>query len=288
MRKASRIVAAPLRIITRVAVAGNGLERGKAAEVRPLLKCPPVLRFRATVFPPAAQANFRMVWRSIAGVALVVALAYGADGRAQAPGPPADAAKATAPQPAPAPAATPPASDAAPDAAQITIPPDLSETARRTYNQSLKEATELMARKNYPAALAKLDPLIAQRPREPQARFFKGIVQSEQGQVDAAIATFRLLTEDYPELPEPHNNLAVLYAQKGDYELARTELETAIKAAPDWPVAHENLGDVFARLAAEQYLRSQALDKGNKTAPAKLALVRQILVPPSAPAKPSP
>jgi tetratricopeptide (TPR) repeat protein len=238
------------------------------------------------MFPPAAPAKSRMTWRSIAGLALAAALAHGGHVWAQTPAAAPDAA--TAGTPPAAPAAPPPAADAAPDAAQITIPPDLSEPARRTYNQSLKEATELVAKKSYPAALAKLDALIAQRPREPQARFQKGVVQSETGQTDAAILTFRTLTEDYPELPEPHNNLAVLYAQKGEYVLARSELETAIQTAPDWPVAHENLGDIFTRLAAAEYARAQTLDKGNKSAPAKLALAKQILVPAPPAAKPSP
>jgi Flp pilus assembly protein TadD len=159
------------------------------------------------------------------------------------------------------------------------VPPELSEEARKAYGQGLRDARELMTRKEYSAAAARIDALLATRPREPQARFLKGVVQTEQGQAAAAMATFRGLIEDYPELPEPYNNLAVLYAQKGDYENARIALETAIIAAPDWSVAHENLGDVYARLAAARYDRAAALDKGNKTAPAKLVLVRQLLAP---------
>ena len=78
-------------------------------------------------------------------------------------------------------------------------------------------------------------------------------------------------------MPEPYNNLAVLYAQKGDYNGARIALETAVTASPDFAVAHENLGDIYARLAAANYDRAAALDKGNKSAPAKLVLVRQLL-----------
>ena len=89
---------------------------------------------------------------------------------------------------------------------------------------------------------------------------------------------------DYPELPEPHNNLAVLYAQKGEYALARDELEAAISAAPDYVVAYENLGDIYARLAAVNYEKAMARDARNKTAPAKLKLVREVLAPQPAPA----
>lgn len=157
------------------------------------------------------------------------------------------------------------------------VPPELSDDARKAYAQGLKEARELIARKNYPAAAARIDALLGVRPREAQARFLKGVVQTARGETDAAIASFRALTEDYPELPEPYNNLAVLYAQKGDYNGARVALETALAAAPDFAMARENLGDIYARLAAANYDRAAALDRGNKTAPAKLLLVRQLL-----------
>jgi Flp pilus assembly protein TadD len=169
-------------------------------------------------------------------------------------------------------------------AAAAPIGSDLTEEARKAYTQGLKEARELIAKKDFPAAIAKLDALNAQRPREPQARFLKGVVQTEQGETDAALATFLALTSDFPELPEPYNNLAVLYAKKGEYEGARVALETAVKAAPDWAVAHENLGDVYVRIAAGEYERAAQLDKESKTASAKLVFARDILTPAPAPA----
>ena len=162
---------------------------------------------------------------------------------------------------------------------------ELTEEARKQYAAALKEASALVRDRQFADAQAKLDALLVQRPREPQARFLKGIVETEQGRPDAAIAAFRALTEDYPELPEPYNNLAVLYAQKGQYESARLALETAIRTAPNWAIAHENLGDVYARLAAVEYDRAGKLDRDNKSAPAKLVLVRDLLAP-RAPAKP--
>jgi Flp pilus assembly protein TadD len=177
-------------------------------------------------------------------------------------------------------AAAQPAAPAAPVEEPVAIvPPELSEAARKTYNQGLREAREMIGRKDFAAAIARLDALLDTRPREPQARFLKGVVQTEQGQTAAAMATFRALIEDYPELPEPYNNLAYLYAQQGDYDSARTALETAVRTAPDWAVAHENLGDVYARLAAAQYNRAATLDRSNKSAPEKLALVRSLLAP---------
>ncbi len=162
---------------------------------------------------------------------------------------------------------------------------DLTEEARKQYNAGLKEAATLIKDRQFATAETKLEALITQRPREPQARFLKGVVQSELGHADAAITIFRALIEDYPELPEPYNNLAVLYAQKGEYDSARLALETAVRTAPNWAVARENLGDIYARLAAAEYDRAAKLDRDNKTAPAKLTLVRNLLAS-GAPAKP--
>jgi Flp pilus assembly protein TadD len=159
---------------------------------------------------------------------------------------------------------------------------DLSEEARKQYAKGLREASAQVKDRQFAAALSGLDVLLAQRPREPQARFLKGVVQTEQGQRDAAMATFRGIIDDYPELPEPYNNLAVLYAQNGDYAAARVALETALKAAPDWAVAHENLGDIYARLAAAEYDQAVRLVRNNKTVAAKLALARELLAPAAA------
>ncbi|MEO5699972.1 MAG: tetratricopeptide repeat protein [Casimicrobiaceae bacterium] len=154
---------------------------------------------------------------------------------------------------------------------------DLTPEERRDYNRGLAEARSLMAEGQWGRATARLDGLIAARPREAQARFLKGVVQSEAGETDGAIATFRALIDDYPEIPEPYNNLAVMYGRRGEIEAARTALLTAIKTAPDWAVAHENLGDVYAQLAVDHYQRAQTLDRANKTAPAKLKLARELL-----------
>ena len=162
---------------------------------------------------------------------------------------------------------------------------ELSEEARKQYADGLRDAAALVASKQYESAQEKLAVLLAQRPREARARFLKGVVETEQGRTDAAMAVFRGLIEDYPELPEPYNNLAVLLAQRGEYESARAALETAIRTAPDWSVPHENLGDIYARLAALEYAQAAKFDKTNKTAPAKLAIVRDLLAS-AAPQKP--
>jgi tetratricopeptide (TPR) repeat protein len=166
----------------------------------------------------------------------------------------------------------------------LTDPREFSEPARKAYAQSLKEARTLLAGKKYDEAIAILDKLHTERPREPQAWFLKGLALADSGKTDAAITTYQAVLGEYPELPEPHNNLAVLYAQKGQYGLARDELEAAVNAAPDYVIAYENLGDIYARLAAVNYEKAATRDARNKTAPVKLKLVREVLAPPATPA----
>lgn len=162
---------------------------------------------------------------------------------------------------------------------------EVTEEVRKKYSAALQEAATLVSSRQFDSAKEKLAALLQQRPREPRARFLNGVVETEQGRSDAAMAVFRALIEDYPELPEPYNNLAVILAQRGEYESARTALEIAIRTAPDWSVPHENLGDIYARLAAVEYAQAAKFDKANKTAPAKLALVRDLLAN-AAPVKP--
>ena len=161
----------------------------------------------------------------------------------------------------------------------VQDPRQMDEAQRKVYAQTLHEAKDLLDHKQFADATAKLDKLIAERPREPQARFMKGLALTDEGKTEDAIGVFRALLADFPELPEPRNNIAVLYAQKGEYAQARDELERAVQAAPDYAVAHENLGDVYARLAEVEYEKTLALDKRNRTAAAKLKMIREAASP---------
>ena len=119
-------------------------------------------------------------------------------------------------------------------------------------------------------ALARVDRHLASKPRDPQMRYFKGVIQRESGQSAEALATFTKLTEDYPELPEPYNSLAVIHAAQGDFDKARVALEMAIRANPAYATAHENLGDLHARLARQAYCKALQLDASNSGLQSKL------------------
>jgi Flp pilus assembly protein TadD len=122
-------------------------------------------------------------------------------------------------------------------------------------------------------AQAKVDRHLAAKPRDPQMRFIKGVIQRDSGQPEEAIATFTKLTEDFPELPEPYNNLAVILASQNQLDKARAALEMAIRINPSYATAHENLGDVYAKLASQAYNKALQFDGNNTAVKSKLAAI---------------
>ena len=149
-------------------------------------------------------------------------------------------------------------------------------TALAAPADDLREAQRLYAQGRVAPALEKVDAFLRAQPRDPQGRFLRGLLLTEQKRVPEAIQVFTGLTEDFPELPEPYNNLAVLYASQGNYDKAKSALELAIHTHPSYATAHENLGDIYAQLASRAYDRALQLDKNNATAQTKLAMVKDL------------
>ncbi len=147
----------------------------------------------------------------------------------------------------------------------------------------LREAQKLYGQQKLQPALDKVEAFLKTTPRDPQGRFLKGLVLTEQKRIPEAIQVFTALTEDFPELPEPYNNLAVLYASQGNYDKAKSALELAIHTHPSYATAHENLGDIYAQLASRAYDRALQLDKSNTTAQLKLAMVKELFGPKASP-----
>lgn len=147
----------------------------------------------------------------------------------------------------------------------------------KTQNNDYQEATLLFRQGQADRAMERVDAWLKVRPKDARGRFLRGMILTQQKKTDEAIRTYIDLTQDFPELPEPYNNLAVIYAGQGDYEKARVLLETAVRAMPSFSAAHENLGDIYARLAAVSYEKAIKLDAANKTAPAKLKAVNELL-----------
>ncbi len=148
-----------------------------------------------------------------------------------------------------------------------------------THADEYTDVSQLVRSGKLTDALIKADQYLAAKPRDPQMRFLKGVIQRDSGKTADAITTFTRLTEDFPELPEPYNNLAVLYAGQSQYDKARTALEMAIRTNPSYSTAHENLGDVYAKLASQAYSKALQLDNDNQAVPPKLALIRELFMP---------
>ncbi|WP_417066973.1 tetratricopeptide repeat protein [Niveibacterium terrae] len=167
----------------------------------------------------------------------------------------------------------------------------------------IAEVQTLLRQANYPAALTRVNALLAKTPNDAQARFAKGVILTELKRNNEAIAVYLALAKDRPDLPEPYNNLAVIYAQQKQYDKAKAALEQAIRTHPAYATAHENLGDVYAKLASQAYDKALQIDSANTHAQTKLAQIRDLMSAPTprpgqlqpkaptlatAPAKPAP
>jgi len=140
----------------------------------------------------------------------------------------------------------------------------------------IEDANKLFKQGHHAQALDKVNGYLANKPKDAQARFLKGLILTEQAKTAEAINIFSALTEDYPDLPEPYNNLAVLYAGQGQYEKARQSLEMAIRTHPSYATAHENLGDIYAKMASQAYDRALQLDRSNTATQTKLAMIQEL------------
>ncbi|MCB1889010.1 MAG: tetratricopeptide repeat protein [Rhodocyclaceae bacterium] len=150
-------------------------------------------------------------------------------------------------------------------------------TLTGTALASPAEIQSLVRAGQFDQALAMTDADLAEKPKDPDLRFLRGVALTELGRQDEAIEVFQALTSDFPELPEPYNNLAVIYAQQKAFDKARAALEMAIRTHPSYATAHENLGDIYSRLASDAYSKALQLDAGNAAAQTKLAMVRQLI-----------
>src|SRR6185369_11051347 len=144
-------------------------------------------------------------------------------------------------------------------------------------SDDVQDASKLLRAGQHQQALERVNKMLAAKPKDPQARFLKGLIYADQGNSKEAIDIFLALTKDYPDLPEPYNNLAVIYASQGQYDKARGALEQSIRTHPSYATAYENLGDVYAKLASQAYGKALQLDSSNAGAQNKLSLVRELV-----------
>jgi Flp pilus assembly protein TadD/ketosteroid isomerase-like protein len=144
------------------------------------------------------------------------------------------------------------------------------------WADELREASKLLQAGQHPQALERVNKALTANPRDPQARFLKGLILTDQGNSKEAVEVFEKLTRDHPELPEPYNNLAVIYAGQGQYDKARAALERAMRTHPTYATAYDNLGGVYAKLASQAYDKALQTGSANAGEQNKLVLVREM------------
>ena len=169
----------------------------------------------------------------------------------------------------------------------VAVSAALAAPLTQAQSDDYAEVNRLLRAGQFSEAMNKADQYLAGKPRDPQMRFLKGVIQTESGKQADAVATFQKLTEEFPELPEPYNNLAVLYAGQSQFDKARAALEMAIRTNPSYATAHENLGDVYAKLASQAYSKALQLDAGNAGVAPKLSLIRNLFATDAKGAKPA-
>lgn len=128
----------------------------------------------------------------------------------------------------------------------------------------LDKAYELLHSGKGEPAIAIADDVLKLDPKNPDARFIKGMALARTGKNEQAIVIFKSLVRDYPNNPEPYNNLAALYALQGKYHEARDALLAAINTHPSYATAYENLGNIYSKMAIVAYNRALELDKDKK------------------------
>ena len=64
--------------------------------------------------------------------------------------------------------------------------------------QSLPDVQRLMKQNQLPQALEKVEQYVASKPKDAQGRFLKGLILTDLGRSNDAIAVFIKLTEDFP------------------------------------------------------------------------------------------
>lgn len=138
---------------------------------------------------------------------------------------------------------------------------------------SLEEANLQIQAGQTAKALKSLDNYLAGQPKDPQARFLKGVALSELNKTKEALAVFKKLTEDHPDLPEPYNNIAVIHARLNQLDLAKEALEKAIHTHPAYATAYHNLGDIHLKQARLAYGKALLFAPVDSTVQIKLAMI---------------
>ena len=109
-----------------------------------------------------------------------------------------------------------------------------------------KKGVLLTQQGNYDAALAEFRLALRIMPDLDRAHLGLGAALQGKGDLDGAITEYRTVLARHPNDPDAHNNLGSALQQKGDVAAAISEYRTALHYHPDDALTHFNLGTALS------------------------------------------
>jgi tetratricopeptide (TPR) repeat protein len=156
-------------------------------------------------------------------------------------------------------------------------PPALSaaQTAQQAVSAQVSGAEADLAKSDWKAALAKLEPWLAAHPADPRALFDAGYAADAQNRLDEAASLYRRAVEANPQSFEDHLSLGLLLARQSKFEEARPELAAATSLDPGL-----DLGDAGPAMKARAWRALAQIDRVADTAAASNDLLQALKLSP--------
>jgi Flp pilus assembly protein TadD len=147
-----------------------------------------------------------------------------------------------------------------------------STSAKSKINPHFQSAVELEHTGNVDSAIAEYRLAIKDAPDQADAHYNLGrLLEMQKGDHDGAIAEYRLALRIHPDDPDLHNNLGLSLKNNGDFDGAAREYREALRLRPGNPDAHINMGNLFylqknPTAAAAEYRAAIQVDPSNAVA----------------------
>lgn len=123
----------------------------------------------------------------------------------------------------------------------------------------------------------------AARLSNPQLKFFRCLLFTQQGAIQKAIACYQDLIREHPDMPEPYNNLGVLLASRGQLVEARSWLERGLKQSVPYATLNQNILNLQTEINRGSYQAALQISQPQEKVRPKLAMLGFVGAIPRAP-----
>ncbi len=106
----------------------------------------------------------------------------------------------------------------------------------------LDEATALIRKSDFAAALGVLAKMLAESPNDVNAHYLSGLCHLQKGELDAAATSLERVMQLAPDFAAARVQLGACYERRGEKERALASYDSALKLEPDNLVALYNAG----------------------------------------------